>query len=485
MNLHHLASRAIEQTVLRLTAGLARLRNWLGQKTLPAALGGAQWTGTSFTDAYRRNRNPTPNELLAELKGIAWSCASLNAAVCASYPPRVYVTTAANQSAARCPTRPVSRKTLHYLREHPLWSARLRSGATVEEVTDHPLVTLLQQPTPPDISFGSFDLWELTHTYLEVHGVAYWYLEPGPFGVPQWCWLLPAQNVTAERDPESPRMVDYWRYRNGHQEERFAPEEIIFFRYPDPRNPYLGGLSPLRACYEQVNIASHYAARRQAIFENDSVPAALISPDEVIGEEERDRLESQWNQRFRKGGAGKVVVAESSLKVNVLQHSLGDLALLAEQNATKEMIANAFHVPIAFLTSQTNMANLQASVQQHMTQCIGPRLQRRDEKLNELLVPLYDPTGRLFLASEDPVPVDQDAVLQQLQADLNLGILTINEVRSGRGLPAVEWGDLPWLSTRVAQTDVPRTTPAGRAFASDVQHSEAPTVLGTGEDDHA
>lgn len=47
-------------------------------KSMPSALAGGQWTGTGFIDSYKRNRNPTPNELMAELKGAAWGCVSIN-----------------------------------------------------------------------------------------------------------------------------------------------------------------------------------------------------------------------------------------------------------------------------------------------------------------------------------------------------------------------------------------------------------------------
>jgi hypothetical protein len=53
-----------------------------------------------------------------------------------------------------------------------------------------------------------------------------------------------------------------------------------------------------------------------------------------------------------------------------------------------------FRVPLAFLTTQTNLANLQAAESQHMSKPINARLQRRDEKVNEQLMPLYDPTSR-------------------------------------------------------------------------------------------
>jgi HK97 family phage portal protein len=442
---------------------LHRLASWLARKTAgnpPRALTGGQWSGTLYTDSYKLNRVPNANEMVAELKGVAWTCASLNASVCASYPPRLYVTTREGQPAARCPTRPISRKTWERLRDPSKpWAARVEKAARIEEVTEHPLLELFGMPTPSGVSLNAFDLWELTQLYLEVLGRAFWYLEPGPFGTPQWIWILPAQNVTPRREMNSPRLVDYYEYRTGFKEERFAPEEVVFFRYPDPRDPYLGGLSPLRACFEQVALTSHYAARKQAIFLNNAIPSAMISPERVLGEEERDRLETQWNQRLREGGAGRVVVAEGPMKVDLLQHSLGDLALLAEMGATKEQIANAFHVPVAFFTTQTNLANLQASNAQHMQQAVQPRLIRRDEKLNEQLLPLFDPSGRLFVASEDPLPVDQHLLIAQQEMDLKYGVVSINEVRGERGLPPVDWGNVPWLPQRWLPTDVPRSQP--------------------------
>ena len=88
-----------------LAAALSRLAGWLRPKAMPPVLTGSQWSGTSFIDAYRRNRNPTPNEILAELKNTAWTCASVNAAVCASFPPKLYVTTRPDQPRPKCLTK--------------------------------------------------------------------------------------------------------------------------------------------------------------------------------------------------------------------------------------------------------------------------------------------------------------------------------------------------------------------------------------------
>jgi hypothetical protein len=62
---------------------------------------------------------------------------------------------------------------------------------------------------------------------------------------------------------------------------------------------------------------------------------------------------------------------------------MGDVAAMAAMGKTKEDIANVFHVPLALLSRQTDLANLQATESQHMSKAINPRLQHCDEKLNE------------------------------------------------------------------------------------------------------
>jgi HK97 family phage portal protein len=416
--------------------------DWLRwRKAAPHALLGGQWTGTSYVDAWKRTRDPSANELMAELKGIAWACASINAQVCASNPPALFVATSEGQSAAKCRTRPVSRKCEAILRAR--FPERAQKAQRIEEVAQHPLLDLFHNANPVH---SAFDLWELTTLYLEVHGRAFWYLEIDPvLGVPVKAWPLPPQNIMPRRKPDSPRLLDYYEYQTGRTRQEFPAEQVVYFRYPDPRDPYLGGLSPLRACFEQVALQSEFAATKSALYENRGIPSALVTPEDVIGEEERDRLENQWNNKFRRGGAGRVVVAESGFKLQLLQQSMGDLAALADLKATKEDIANAFHVPLSYLTSQTNLANLQAAQQQHMNLAITPRLRRRDEKLNHQLVPLFDPSGRLFLASDLQGATTSEQTWQMAVADLKYGVVTVNEVRSDRGLPPVPWGNTPFI----------------------------------------
>ncbi len=406
-----------------LTRWLGGLLRFVQRRAVPVA---PTMPAGSLLDPSRALREPTPTELLGELRATAWTCATLNAAVCASHPPRLFVQTAPGQADPLCRTR-----------SHPL----TRKGARVEEVVAHPLLDLLAQVNP---IHSAHDLWELTTLYQETIGSAYWLLDLDPIlGVPCAIWPLPAHLVRPVREPRSPRLVDAYELRQGATVQRFPPERIIHFRYPDPREPYLAGLSPLKACWEAVHLQGRFLAYKRSLWENAALPGVILSPQEALSPQERDRLETAWNARFRRGGIGRVLVAETGLHVEVLRTSLADVAALAEVGATQADIANAFGVPLAFLTSETNLANLQAAEEQHASKAIRPRLARRDEKLNEQLVPFFDPTGRLFFASDDPTPSTLERQRRQEEQDLRLGVRTINEVRAERGLPPVAWGDEP------------------------------------------
>src|SRR5205823_13598715 len=101
----------------------------------PASLSGSQWSGTQFVDAYKRNRLPSPNEVLAELKNTAFTCASINAATCATYNPRLFVWSDKDSPAPKCRTRELDQRTQKEIRKRAHHVAnRVRHAARIDEV---------------------------------------------------------------------------------------------------------------------------------------------------------------------------------------------------------------------------------------------------------------------------------------------------------------------------------------------------------------
>jgi hypothetical protein len=87
-----------------LASTFRRLADWIGPKAMPPVGPTSSHRG-GFIDAYRKHREPTPQGLLGELKNTAWACASINAAVCASFPPRLFVRTGKNDPRPKCRTK--------------------------------------------------------------------------------------------------------------------------------------------------------------------------------------------------------------------------------------------------------------------------------------------------------------------------------------------------------------------------------------------
>jgi hypothetical protein len=71
--------------------------------------------------------------------------------------------------------------------------------------------------------------------------------------------------------------------------------------------------------------------------------------------------------------------------------------------------------------------------------------------------------------------VDQDAALAQQEMDLKYGVLSINEVRGGRGLQEAVWGNVPWLPERWLPTDQQRSTETSDTASDDVSSANTGT----------
>lgn len=403
------------------------------------------WTTGPFRPGFSgtSGRSPTSRELLNELRTTAYACASINAGACATFPPRLYARL--DQANPNLPKgiglslgKRIDPKSL---------CVPNHAGSIIHEITDHPILDLLRSVN--DYMNGT-DLLELTALSMEVLGNAFWWMEAkGNGGVPESIWPLPAQRMR----PANGADAGSWIFDGPSGPVLLDGNRVIHFRVPGLEDIYGLGSGPMRAAYEPAMLAGRFHTFRRGLWENAAVPGVVLSSSQPLPEDEVARIESRWQQRFGKGGSGRVLVTDNDFKVSTIQYSPADLAHLAEAGATRDEIANAFGVPLAYLTKESNLANLQAARVQHLSLTILPRLRRRDDRLNECLVRRFDPTGRLFLASDHPVPEDRELLLRQQETDLRQGVLTINEVRQSRGLPPVSWGNGPHRAASPPQSN--------------------------------
>ncbi|HEX4793712.1 MAG TPA: phage portal protein [Humisphaera sp.] len=418
--------------------------------------------GAAYSDAFRKNRAPSSRELVQQLVGTAYACAVLNADLLASTKLRLFLRTRKGESRGKAYLRtvPISRKTAIWLRENPAAAHIVAGESVVEEVTSHPLLDLLRRPNPDPDQGGlcGFDLRWMTQLYLESVGRAYWLIERDGLGVPRQLWLLRPHLVREVPDFTGQRTIDHYEY-GGSRGACYEPCDVIRFHHPDPNNPYVGGYSPLAAAIEKIRISRKEEAHLDAMLDNMGRPDAVWSPKGDsegggIGAAEAQRVRSAFRQAFAMSGRGGLLVSETPGTLQPLQWSPQDIVEIERARAIKTDICNVFGVPDAKLErNAANLAAARTADYAHAKDAGLPRCFRNEETLNARLVPLFDDSGRLFIAYDNPVREDEVFALEQIKAAAQSGAVTRNELRASAGLDPMPWGDLPLVPDNMVSVD--------------------------------
>lgn len=398
----------------------------LGLPPLPPFRMGGSADGT--IDEYRKQRAPTQADLIRNYERTAYACANLNANILASARLRAYKWSAKGEARSKSlyATVPITKSVKDRLLGKS--SLRLSSYYDVEEVVDHPVLDLIYNPHS---AMDGTDFLTINQLYQEICGISYVRVDKA-LGIPIALTIYPAQCMQVTKTDERNLPLEYEYTSSSGGKDTIPAKEIIIFKCPNIHNPYAAeGYSPLRAAFETVNISNKLLAYEASLLDNEARPGLIASPtgDGVAGDEEAYRQEVRL-RRFSRGGVGDTMVNQRKWEYFIPSFPPRDLARLEISGAADADIARAFGVPLALLEdNQFNRATLQAALVQHGRQAIAPRIKRLESKLNKYIVPLFDDSGKLFLAFDDPTPESRQELATELTQYVTTGIITANEAR--------------------------------------------------------
>ncbi len=425
-----------------------RLKTALAPKVTVSSLPGGTM---EFLKRWGKEPDVSQSALVNKYWGWIYSCALLSANRLASTPLRAYVSRGTGESVTKnFRARRVDRRKAAMLRHRVGKSlAHVYGAEDFEELDEHPILELFAKVNPQE---NGFELRELTGIMLDLTGNAYWYVERDKLGTPSALFCLRSQWVTIH--PDEKQFVGKYSYGvdKGDQIE-LKPEQVIHFKYPNPRDPWYG-IGPVQAAAYSVE---HQEAREQFIT---ATMRNMARPDLVVkyleGEldpKERQLLEREWNNLFRgPKSAGKVKVTDFRYEIEKLGWNPQELRFHDGEEWLMKKICAAFPVPVGLIDTtqisrapRSGMEGADLFMAQFNTL---PRCIRMEQKINEQLCPMYD--SRLFVAFDDPVPKDVARQQQEDQVRLNTYQTTVNEIRERDGLDPVEWGDLPLCPQGIA-----------------------------------
>ena len=381
-------------------------------------------------------------------RGWVYVCASKNAVSSASIPLRLYVGKPTSNSIKSHPTKKITKRKEAFLRDNPTLSSlpQVRKAAEIEEIVDHPLITLMRNVNN---FMNYFSLFELTNLYQELCGNAYWYIIEDRLGVPREIWPMPPQNVRIL--PDKAKFIKGYRFQNGMQETDFKEKDVIHFKYPSPTSIYYGR-SPLSAVTDAYNISQNINRYENFVFGNMGRIEGAFETDNELSQYEFDRLKEELNQTFRGiENVGKSPLLEKGVHYKAYGLAPKDLSFMQGRKAVKEEIVNAYGQSLGLYDKDATRANAEVASFTHMKDTIKPRLIRTEEKLNEKLTPRFD--DKLFVAFDDPIPIDKDQKLKERELNLKTGYSSINLEREEDNKERVEWGDLPIINRNLAELE--------------------------------
>lgn len=304
------------------------------------------------------------------------------------------------------------------------------------EITDHPFLDTWWEVNTYS---NHHEFIELIITHLCLTGNAYLYLVPNALGIPAEIHLLPPQNVKIV--PSKEKVIGGYHYSRGGTVHDFTSEEVVHFRLPNPFDPFFYGYSLV--CKAAVAIAdqNNIDLMQDAYFRNLALPGSLIVLREggTAGKENFERLKAQFEDDYSgMEKVGKPLIASDIQDVKDISSNIGirDFAFLRGRANIKEEIYSIWKVPLTYGSREAtpSRATLENDQIRLATDCIAPMLIRIQEKLNERVMPIYDPDLYCEFDISTIVPPDREFRLSEIREHIASGYSTPDEERAIDGL---------------------------------------------------
>ena len=289
-----------------------------------------------------------------------------------------------------------------------------------------------------------YDLIFSTEAYLQLNGNSFWYLVRNSKKEICEIWPLDPTKMSVQKSAKD--FVSGYTFRSEvGKEVKFDVNEILHIPKFSPLNAYrgFGTVSGAALAIDTDTFAAEY---QRNFFGNSAMPAAVLSTDNKLSQDQYDRIKGNWEARY-KGvqNSGKLALLESGLTYTALNPTARDMQFTEGRKALRDEILGIFRVPkvILGITEDVNYAAASATEYVFTKFVIKPEIQFIVSKINEFLIPLFglDPSQYRF-AFVDPVPENLD----QKRADRDSGIehsyMTINEARDEMGYDAIDGMDV-------------------------------------------
>ena len=340
-----------------------------------------------------------------------------------------------------------------------------------EIIDSHPVLDLLAHPNP---TMTQHDLFESYQAFRDLDGNAFWYLgrENNGKGAVVEIWPLRPDRVQIVPGKTNPLQVDGYLFQQPDgQKVSFNASEIIHFKNFNPlgNHPFPHrGMGIVEAAAWGIDTDNEARNWNYRFFKNSARPDGILTTpgDGALDGDALLRIRAEWESAH--GGSdnsNKVAILGGGITWTEIARSQKDMDFVNQRTFSRDEILALFRTPksIIGITDDVNRANADAAIYVFSLRTVKPLMQKFTDHLNEMLLPDFG--DDLEFDFKSPVTEDRKQSLDEYEAGITGGWLTINEVREQEGLPQVDTGNslyIPINMISVAETK-PEPTLAPKA----------------------
>lgn len=308
---------------------------------------------------------------------------------------------------------------------------RVDEAGEEHELTDHPFLEFWKHPNPLH-EMSNAALWRLLEIYLKLKGEGYFIIEKDEAGRPAELWPVPTHWV--QQTP----YLDHPFYTVRLTSGVIMPvsvDDMFVMKDLNPVDPFRRGLGQAEALADEIETDEYAAKFQKRFFFNDATPNLVIAMPKST-EEQRKRFRAEWMERFK--GVFKshgVATVNGEAIINKVGDNMKDMDMVNGRTFLRNAVLEHFGVPreIMGITESSNRATSEAAQYIYAQNVLMPSLLRREEAINEQIIPLFGPD--LVWHFEDIVPRNQEFDKAKAMDGWNAGLMTRDEARELLDLP--------------------------------------------------
>ena len=322
---------------------------------------------------------------------------------------------------------------------------KLMNGDT--EITDGDIFDLFNHPNP---YMSKYQLWEATESWLASRGESIWVF-PALTGaqLPDQIWVSNPTQWKHYLNEDKNRIILWKFFAEGDaQGVPFNPEEILHLKYWNIWD-FWRGVPPWRALTQDIEQDYQANVSNTFMIKNRSVPAGIISSEQIINDESAKELIKRWEEKH-KGAikAGKISVLGKGAKYQPIGLTPDEMQFMQMFKWNRDTILAMFGLSIKVFGINSDNSALSGSDTKEVLKAawnlkLIPEMRSIVEKLKVDFFKRFglNEEGKFDTSEIPELQVDKAKQEERLREDIKTGLITINEARDKLEMEPVDWGN--------------------------------------------